>query len=194
MIYTYNEERDRLARKAWDPCYFLAIFKDTVTGATREMPLHTAAAVEKRRRTIAEKHAAETEEVVSVRTIPRSEFEKWLCPKGSVTVEGVPIPASFVAKYLIAEDIPSATKKIEGCGDLSEYRMQLLTKDSNLLSALKSSYEATFPEYDIVREEMDLPHEIDPLLEAYKRSTRNENSESYQFAPNAFVDCEQCHN
>ena len=167
MKYVYNQERDRLACRVWDPHFILVVFSDTESGKERGMMLHCRTGLERHMRTVAEKYASETEIIQSLKEIPRREYEEWLCGGEEVEICGKQIPAKFITEFLISEDTPSAEKKNGRYGDLYKKRTLLMEKDANLIQAIASSWELASPEHDIIREAPEpKPDKMDAFFEA----------------------------
>lgn len=156
--YRYNAERDRIDRYAWNPSFFTAQYdgiegkRTAVYWACTNNPAHVA--------TIAEKGKEyEDEQVIKIRTMLRDDFAKWLLGgKESLTVSGITIPGTFVARFLIAEacdfgrrDGYAAISQRCREGDLSSFREAFIKGDRKLPEKILESYEKCMPEKDVVR-------------------------------------------
>lgn len=155
MKYVFNEERNRLEDKSWNPFFIKAIYKDTQTGEDRALMLHTISSNPKQQRTVAEKYLEPNEILERIEIVSRPTYENWLVGGTELEVEGIKLPAKFVTDFLIAEDFPQARKN--GIyGDLTKYKMRIQEGDINLIQKMLQSYEMIKPEHDIVRIEPDL--------------------------------------
>lgn len=153
--YVYNREEDRLRCAAENPCFFIATLKDAMTGKERELYLYTVTGIKERHFHLASTFAEASERVEKTRVIPKAEFDNWLCAGDSLPFCGKTIPASFVTRFLIAENRQSKEHSYGQDGDLSSYREQILNRDRNLLFQVMQSYELTQPCHNIIRIEED---------------------------------------
>lgn len=155
MKYVFNEERNRLEDRSWNPFFIKAIYRDTQTGEDRALMLHTISSNPKQQKTVAEKYLEPNEVLDRIETVSRPVYENWLVGGAELEIEGVKLPAKFVTDFLIAEDFPQARKN--GIyGDLTKFKMRIQEGDINLTQRMLQSYEMIKPEHDIVRVEPDL--------------------------------------
>ena len=158
MKYVFNEERNRLEDRSWNPFLIKAVYRDTQTGEERALMLHTISSNPKQQTTVAEKYMETNEVLDHIEGISRSVYEKWLVGESELEVDGVKLPAKFITDFLIAEDFPQA-KKNGIYGDLTKYKMCIKEGDSNLIQKMLESYEMIKPEHDFVRIAPDLENE-----------------------------------
>ena len=153
MKYVFNEERNRLEDRSWNPFFIKAVYRDTQTGEERALMLHTISSNPKQQTTVAEKYMETNEVLDHIEGISRSVYGE-----SELEVDGVKLPAKFITDFLIAEDFPQA-KKNGIYGDLTKYKMRIKEGDSNLIQKMLESYEMIKPEHDVVRIAPDLENE-----------------------------------
>lgn len=147
MKYTYNAERDRIARKVGDPSFSLIIYEDTLTKETRALYLHTCTNKPSHVETIAEKYCNENEVVKEINAVTRKKYEEWLYEEEVLEINNSSIPRRYITDFLIAEDTPVNGKN----GNLTLKRHLLQSRDDNLLQEIEESFEKAKETNDIVR-------------------------------------------
>lgn len=177
MEYRYNQERDRLLSRAYNPSFFKAVYVGQ--HAEREVMLWACTSNTRHQQTVAESFAKTDETVEDIKLISKATFEKWLLGgKDSVEVNGTAIPADYVVRFFIAEDHPNGERLTHKgrYGNLEGYRTALLNKEEIVLKKLFTSYMASRPEADVVRIAPEPPKDH-PGLATYKEESAQKDAE-----------------